>query len=185
MVQTRQGVYSNGYTMEEATGENNQGRIFSPEHLVMFHIVDCDIYLNSEVDEFRFLRIYDQLKLRSSTDVPFVGSEVWRRTYKMNLTSVQRRADISRSFNIPLQHDNPSLLDWALLVELAKIPDDTRPQSISHPIGGWYGVVNGNSLGSSDWMLYSVEQNNRLLIPMPKELSNPEIPANEVPGFKP
>jgi len=154
MVQTRQGVYNQGFSLSEVTGENLQGRIFTPAHIVMFPAVDSHIYLESEVAGHRVLRIYNKIRLRHDAAVPFDSDLLWKRTHIMSLTSVQNRAALFRSFNIPLPNDMPSNFNWTWLVNNA-------------PDGGWFGVVNGAANGTSDWLLFGIEQSDRLLIPMP------------------
>ena len=182
MVQTRSGVYNHGFTLGEMTGENIQGRIFTPAHIVMFPIVDAHIYFDSQIPNTRTLRIYDKMRLNNidTNMVPFSVRDntyppnnlpdepnipVWGRSYAIGLQSVSNRIITINSF---LSNSTPNPagvvngdLNWEDLV------------SLSGDEGGWFGIVSGRDFppvgrrneGTSDWLLFFVEQNDRLLVP--------------------
>ena len=174
MVQTRSGVYDRGLTLAEVTGENLQGRIITPMHVVMFPTVDSHIIFESVNANTRHLRIYEQMKLRHGTDIPFAGGTIWDRRYWTDRASMTNRAATFRSFNDPMFAGN-GLLYWPTLAGLAREPGDTVAQSLAHPRGGWFGVVNGAHNGTSDWMLFQVEQADRLLIPLDPATASPPV----------
>ena len=174
MVQTRSGVYDRGFTLAEMTGEDVQGRVLTPAHIVMFPAVDSHINFESTSPNMRNLRLYEELILRHDQDIPFIRNLVWSRRYYISLISANNRAITFRSFNNPGEFGNGGF-SWSALVNAARVPGDTAPQSYGHPRGGWFTVVNGASNGTTDWLLYRVEQADRLLVPIHPDIASPPV----------
>jgi hypothetical protein len=170
--QEKSGVYQRGFTLAEVTGENLQGRIFTPAHIVMFPVVDSHVEFRSEINGTRFLRIYEQMRIKHDVPLPFTNDFIWKRAYAINLQSVSNRARIFGSFNTTLSSASSPNQGWVNLADLARVPGDGAAQSMAHPRGGWYGVTNGSHDGTSDWLFYRVEQSERLLIRLAPEWGN-------------
>ena len=174
MVQSRSGVYDRGFTLAEVTGENIQGRIFTPAHIVMFPAVDSHVRFESTSPNMRNLRIYNQMRLSHNQPIPFANTTVWDRRYYMSLQSANNRALTFRSFNNAGEFGN-GFFSWQTLTETARVPGDMLPQNLAHPRGGWFGVINGADNGTTDWLFFSVEQSDRLLIPLFPEIASPPV----------
>lgn len=92
--QTKSGVYTRGFTLEESIGQTIDKKMFTANHIVMLPAVDTD----SNVD-VRCTWIYDDIQYMSG-----LASPIWERLYRINLESMYNKSItfnsyLSASFN--------------------------------------------------------------------------------------